>query len=88
MQRLRSVLSTVYLVGALLSLLAACGKKPDGTPYGVDPAKLPEGRRRKAAAAMHRKDMPKGAELNAVSNGAKAGQPTPAPASGRATPSR
>ena len=74
------------LMGLLLALLTACGTKPDGTPYGVDPRKLPEGRRKAAAAAMYRQDMPKGAELNAVTNAAKAGQPTPAAATGQGTP--
>ena len=71
-----------------MALLTACGKKPDGTPYGVDPAKLPEGRRKAAAATMYQKDMPKGAELNAVTNAARAGQPTPAAAPAAATPPR
>jgi hypothetical protein len=71
------------VLGGLLALgTAACGTKPDGTPYGVDPAKLPAGRLKTqraaaaAAATMYRTDMPKGAEMNAVTSGAKVGQPT------------
>lgn len=66
----------------LAAALAGCGKKPDGTPYGVDPARLPEGRQAKAksTAAMYKKDVPKGAELNAVTNTARAGQPSSAAA--------
>ncbi len=64
--------------GLLLTALAGCGKKPDGTPYGVDPAKLPEGRRAKTTTASYKQDTPKGAELNAATNSARAGQPTSA----------
>ncbi|NML63747.1 hypothetical protein HHL22_00860 [Hymenobacter sp. RP-2-7] len=77
---MRSSISLLFLFAfsALLALgTAACGTKPDGTPYGVDPAKLPDGRRKTQEAAMsiYKKDMPKGAEMNAVTNGARAGQP-------------
>ena len=67
--------------GLLLTVLgAACGQKPDGTPYGTDPAKLPEGRRKaQAATTIYQKDVPKGAEMNAVTNGTRVGQPSSAP---------
>ncbi len=76
-------LPSLFAASLLVSTLASCGKKPDGTPYGVDPAKLPEGRQPKATAT-YKQDTPKGAELNAATNSARAGQPTsaaaPAPA--------
>ena len=67
-----------FLMSLLLALgTAACGKKPDGTPYGVDPARLPEGRRKAHSTTLiYKKDMPKGAEMSAVTNAAKTGQPT------------
>ncbi|MGI4734757.1 MAG: hypothetical protein ACRYG7_06205 [Janthinobacterium lividum] len=69
--------SSLLITGLLLALLTACGQKPDGTPYGVDPAKLPAGRRAKANAGRPSplaNGMPKGAELNGVTNGASTGQ--------------
>ena len=87
----RAPLSFAYLLslGLLLTLLtAACGKKPDGTPYGVDPAKLPEGRQKTSGTTMYQKDVPKGAELNAVTNAARVGQPAAAAAAPQATPAR
>ena len=79
MQRLAHLLPRPLAAGLVLALLAvACGKKPDGTPYGVDPAKLPEGRRKAASTKMYKQDMPKGAELNAATNGARVGQPASA----------
>jgi hypothetical protein len=78
-----------FLVGLLLALgTAACGKKPDGTPYGVDPARLPEGRHKAAGTAIYKQDVPKGAELNAVTNGARTGQPVGAALQPQATPGR
>ena len=68
----------MLFASTLLVLLSACGKKPDGTPYGVDPAKLPEGRRKTISAAPYKQDVPKGAELNAVTNAARTGQPASA----------
>jgi hypothetical protein len=73
-------LPTLFAAGLLAAALAGCGKKPDGTPYGVDPARLPEGRRAKATAASYKQDTPKGAELNAATNNARTGQPTSAAA--------
>jgi hypothetical protein len=69
--RHRSSFPTFFAAALLVAALASCGKKPDGTPYGVDPARLPEGRQAKAksAATMYKQDVPKGAELNAVTNG-------------------
>jgi hypothetical protein len=63
-----------------LLLLTACGTKPDGTPYGVDPARTVAGRQQKAAADSARRPhdaigMPKGAEVNAVTGAARAGTP-------------
>lgn len=75
-------LPSLFAASLLVATLASCGKKPDGTPYGVDPAKLPEGRQPKATAT-YKQDTPKGAELNAATNSARTGQPTsaaPAPA--------
>jgi hypothetical protein len=76
-----------FFLSLLLALgTAACGKKPDGTPYGVDPAKLPEGRRKaQSTTSIYKKDMPKGAEMNAVTNAAKTGQPASAQALGQPT---
>ncbi len=74
---------TLCAASLLAAALAGCGKKPDGTPYGVDPAKLPAGRQAKATAtttATYKQDTPKGAELNAATNSARAGQPTSAAA--------
>ena len=68
--------ASLLATGLLAAALAGCGKKPDGTPYGVDPAKLPAGRQAKKPAATYKQDMPKGAELNAATNSARAGQPT------------
>ena len=83
----RPSLPHLLLLSLGLTLLAAaCGKKPDGTPYGVDPAKLPEGRAKAASTATYKQDMPKGAELNAVTNSARAGQPVSA--APQPTPSR
>jgi len=83
MNRTPVSLSYLLLVSLLLTLFTvACGRKADGTPYGVDPARLPEARQKAAGAKMYKKDMPKGAEMNAVTNGARAGQPasmTPQP---------
>jgi hypothetical protein len=75
----RASKSLLYLLfpSLLLTLLTiACGKKPDGTPYGVDPAKLPEGRAKAASTSIYKQDVPKGAEMNAVTNGARIGQAT------------
>ncbi|GAB3587002.1 hypothetical protein [Hymenobacter daeguensis] len=62
----------------LLALLAGCGNKPDGTPYGVNPDKHPDGHSRAAADSIrydhYKKGMPKGAEVNAISNGGTQGQ--------------
>ena len=71
---------------ALLAL-AACGTKPDGTPYGINPAKHPDGHLKTAADSIRQahsfkgNKIPKAAELNAITNGARSGQPlaTPAP---------
>ena len=87
----RATLSLPYalLMSLLLALgTAACGKKPDGTPYGVDPAKLPEGRHKTAGTAIYKQDVPKGAEMNAVTNAARVGQPTSAAQPLPATPAR
>ncbi|TVT39092.1 hypothetical protein FNT36_15625 [Hymenobacter setariae] len=71
----------VLCAGLCVLLLAACGKKPDGTPYGVNPGKLPDGRPRTAAdsaAEKHRfrgNKIPKAGEFNAITNGARSGQP-------------
>ncbi|MGI4741468.1 MAG: hypothetical protein ACRYG7_40395 [Janthinobacterium lividum] len=72
-----STCCSVFCAGILL-LLPACGNKPDGTPYGVDPSKLPAARLAKANSSRPTPpatDVPKGAELNAVTSGASAGQP-------------
>lgn len=79
----RSIISPSFLLltGCFLALLTGCGNKPDGTPYGTDPAKLPAGRRAKANAGRPTplaNGTPKGAELNAVTSGASAGQPNAA----------
>ena len=62
----------------LLALLAGCGNKPDGTPYGVNPKKHPDGHAQATDSAArydhYTKGMPKGAEVNAISNGGTQGQ--------------
>ena len=73
---------TLLASGLLAVLLAACGQNPDGTPYGVNPAKLPDGQLKttadsaQAAASFKGNKIPKAAELNAATNGMRAGQPT------------
>jgi len=71
----QSFLHLLCLSLLLTLLTVACGKKPDGTPYGEDPAKLPEGRAKAASPSIYKQDVPKGAEMNAVTNGARVGQP-------------
>lgn len=89
MRRLFSRPPYLLILSLLLALgVAACGKKPDGTPYGVDPAKLPEGRNKTAGTTIYKQDVPKGAELNAVTNGARTGQPTGAAQPVPAPPAR
>jgi hypothetical protein len=67
--------------GFLLMLaLTGCGNKPDGTPYGVNPAKHPHGHLEKTAKSGRRTSfkgnkIPKAAELNAITNGARSGLP-------------
>ena len=61
-------------------LLTACGTKPDGTPYGVDPTKTDIGRHKEVATDSIRRPhdaigMPKGAEVQAITGAAKAGTP-------------
>lgn len=69
------------MAAALFSLLlTACGTKPDGTPYGVDPTKTDAGRHKEVATDSARRPheaigMPKGAEVQAVTGAAKAGTP-------------
>jgi predicted small lipoprotein YifL len=63
----------------LLALLAGCGQKPDGTPYGVNPAKVARDQGKEVTDSARRYDhykkgMPKGAEVNAISNGGTQGQ--------------
>ena len=63
----------------LLALLAGCGNKPDGTAYGVNLNKHPHGHAKADADSTGRYDhytkgMPKGAEVNAISNGGTRGQ--------------
>ena len=56
----------------------ACGQKPDGTPYGVNPVKHPNGYRLTPADITrpnhYTKGVPKGAEVNAVTGSATVGQ--------------
>jgi hypothetical protein len=62
----------------LLLTLASCGTKPDGTPYGVNPDKQPDGKLKADSVPVNSygtgTGMPKGAEMNAVTSGARAGQ--------------
>ena len=78
-----SFFSIPVAAASFLLLLTACGTKPDGTPYGVDPARTLAGRQQKAAADSSKRPhdaigMPKGAEVNAVTSAAKVGTPQPA----------
>jgi hypothetical protein len=76
-----SYFSSVSVAAALFLLsLTACGTKPDGTPYGVDPTKTDVGRHKAVAADSARRPhdaigMPKGAEVQAITGAAKAGTP-------------
>ncbi|WP_460585381.1 hypothetical protein [Hymenobacter arcticus] len=81
---MRASLSASFSWAALACaalLLTACGNKPDGTPYGVDPTKTTAGRQAAATRDSARRrphdaiGMPKGAEVNAVTSGARAGTP-------------
>lgn len=75
--------TTISRCGGLLLLLtlANCGTKPDGTPYGVNPAKDADGKLKPTAGkslpppSFKGNKIPKGAELNAITNGARSGQP-------------
>lgn len=74
-------LTSICVSLLLLLTLAGCGTKPDGTPYGVNPAKDADGKLKPTASkAPERPEfkgnkIPKGAELNAITNGARSGQP-------------
>jgi hypothetical protein len=71
--------TTSLCAGFALLWLTACGTKPDGTPYGVNPAKRADGKLKGDSIPKNSyttgTGMPKGAEMNAVTSGAKAGQP-------------
>lgn len=74
---------TLFCCASLCLVLVACGQKPDGTPYGVDPDKHPDGhhltKADSAATRFRGNKIPKGAELNAITNGARSGQPLVTP---------
>jgi hypothetical protein len=63
----------------LLALLAGCGQKSDGTPYGVNPNKHPDGYLLSKKDSTRRADhetsrgMPKAAEATVISNGSTQG---------------
>jgi hypothetical protein len=67
--------------GLCALLLTACGQKPDGVPYGVNPGKHPDGQpltQADSIAEAHRfrgNKIPKAGEFNAITNGARSGQP-------------
>jgi hypothetical protein len=69
------------LVLVLPFFLTACGVKSDGTPYGVNPNKMPDGKLKTAADSIANAHsfkgnmIPKAGEMNAVTNGARVGQP-------------
>jgi hypothetical protein len=74
--------ATLPFCGIILLLtLAGCGTKPDGTPYGVNPAKDADGKLKPTAGkSLPRPELkgnkvPKGPELNAITNGVRSGQP-------------
>ena len=80
------MLSTRFYCASLgLFLLSACGQKPDGTAYGVNPAKHADGQLKTATDSIPPKEkfrgnkIPKAAELNAITNGARSGQPLATP---------
>ncbi len=77
-----SIQRSAYVGLVSLLTLAGCGTKPDGTPYGVNPSKQPDGSVRTGAPANSYgtgTGMPKGAEMNAVTSGARAGTPVQMP---------
>jgi hypothetical protein len=73
--------SSYCFCALFLMALAGCGNKPDGTPYGVNPRKHPDGHPITAADSIRLRTsfkgnkIPKAAELNAITNGARSGQP-------------
>ncbi|MGI4821942.1 MAG: hypothetical protein ACRYFV_12095 [Janthinobacterium lividum] len=73
--------SSCCFCALVLITLAGCGTKPDGTPYGVNPRKHPDGHPKTAADSVRLRTsfkgnkIPKAAELNAITNGARSGQP-------------
>ncbi|RZK86951.1 MAG: hypothetical protein EOO62_40030 [Hymenobacter sp.] len=78
-------MSAAFYAGLCLLLLTACGQKPDGTPYGINPNKHPNGHHLTKTASdtarFQGNKIPKAGELNAITNGARSGQPiAPAPA--------
>ncbi|MFD2717587.1 lipoprotein [Hymenobacter monticola] len=62
----------------LLALLAGCGQKSDGTSYGVNPAKHPDGHLlapKDSGRVDHEthRGMPKATEATVISNGSTQG---------------
>ena len=55
--------------------LTACGTKPDGTPYGVDPSKTNAGRHKEALNSARRQRKAIAPPPAAVVDSAKAGPP-------------
>jgi hypothetical protein len=66
------IFSLASVTTLFLLLLTACGTKPDGTPYGVDPSKTNAGRHKEALDSAQRLRKSPAPAQAAVADSAKA----------------